>query len=166
MKKNIGFLFILFGMCFFSCRFAYVEIKNQTCASSKSTYNEGEDIDITLGCQFKEKAYIKSVYIGVSVYKIDEASGGRELIKFDVKELNNKEINTENEFYKYYKENYDSKLYRYCIKSEENLQIINEKMTISISEKGLYEVSVIYEAVSSKNPQGDTNVASCRFTIE
>lgn len=165
MKKYYLLFLTFFPFIFISCIFTEVKIMYPDCNVSKDYCTSGEEIDVFLTGHLKNEAYVRYVYIGISVFKVDN-NENTESIPFDLLKVNDKTINTDNIYYQEYKDSYNSELFRYRLESEENIININEKITISIPQTGSYVIRVIYEAVSEKNPFGDTTFAERKITVE
>ena len=168
MIKKLSF--ILLCLIITACRFGPIEIKNISFSLSKNTYKPGEEIELSMKCQFDSKAYVNYVYIGVDVNnldELDEVDNTPKTVAFDVLKKNGSDIDVNDRYYKEFKELHNSCVYRYSIQSEEIIMALNEKLSIAISERGFYEITVCFTAGSTENyAREDIEFVKKRFRIE
>ena len=160
MKLNTLFYLILICFLFTSCGEAYVNMGNTIFQIEKENYTINEDIKINLSSCFLPEECVMGGSFYITVYN----KAKEENCIFNLKKINEKEINPDNEVYLHYL-NFGQKEYRYVIKSNKQITSFNTDLTISMLETGEYLLSLHFHVVSPKHKLGGCLIKQLPFTV-
>ena len=156
MMKKIKYALLLLCFVLLSCGNAFLDVTNISCSIDKDSYKINEGIEISFYGDFLEDVGSGDLIIDLEIYKIENEEVDY-MTDVSVDILDSGSLSNEARII-------SEKFYAYIYKKQK-FTSFNDKIKISLSEKGDYLMNVSISGYTNKHPYGGSKEFNYKITV-